>query len=63
MISDAYIDDFVAILTSSVANEAFQALIELICELRLPINLEKIILPCKALTCLGIHIDLETKTS
>ena len=58
----AYIDDFVAILPSNMANEAFQALYELIRELGLPINLDKMIPPCKALTCLGIYIDLEAKT-
>ena len=49
-----YIDDFVAILPSNVATEAFQ--------LGLPINPDKVIPPCKALTCLGIHINLEIKT-
>ena len=58
----AYIDDFVAILPSDVATEAFQALYDLIRELGLPINPDKVIPPCKALTCLGIHINLETKT-
>ena len=58
----AYIDDFVAVLPSDVATEAFQALYGLICELGLPINLDKVIPPCKALTCLGIHINLETRT-
>ena len=58
----AYIDDFVAILPSDVATEAFQALYELICELGLPINPDKVIPPCKALTCLGIQINLKTRT-
>ena len=58
----AYIDGFIAILPSDVATEAFQALYELICELGLPINPDKVIPPSKALPCLGIHINLETRT-
>ena len=52
----AYIDDFVSILPSSVADEAFQAFSELIQKIGLSI------IPCKAL-CLSIHTDLNIKTS
>ena len=52
----AYIDEFVAVVCS------FQALYELICELGLPINPDKMIPPCKAFTCLGIYINPEVLT-
>ena len=42
----AYIDGFVAILPCNMAHEAFQALCELIRELGLPINPEKMTSPC-----------------
>ena len=46
-----------------MADEALQALSELIHELGLCINSNIIkSISCKTLTCLGIHIDLNTKT-
>ena len=54
----AYIDDFVAVSPTHLSCEAFCALSDLIRRLGLPMNEDKRSPPCKALTCLGINIDL-----
>ena len=53
-----YIDDFVVVSPTHLSSEAFRALSDLIQKLGLPMNKDKRNPPCKALTCLGIHIDL-----
>ena len=54
----SYIDDFVAVSPTHLSSKAFCALSDLIHRLGLPMNEDKRSPPCKALTCLGIHIDL-----
>ena len=54
----AYIYDFVGVSPTHLSSEAFCALSDLIHRLGLPINEDKRSPPCKALTCLVIHIDL-----
>ena len=56
----AYIDDFVAVSTVHQSDRAFQALSHLIHKLGLSMNEGNRKPPCKALTCLGININLTT---
>ena len=56
----AYIDDFVAVSPIHQSDEAFCALSHLIYRLDLLVNENKRNSPCKALTRLGINIDLTT---
>ena len=58
----AYIDDFVMDSNADDAEHHFQALSNLLDELGLPMDPDKRKPPCRALTCLGIHIDLHNNT-
>ena len=58
----AYIDDFVIVSNADEAEHHFQALSSLFNEQGLPMNPEKCKPPCRALTCLGIHIDINNNT-
>ena len=55
----AYIDDFVIVSNADDPEHHFQALSSLFNELELPTNPEKCKPPCRALSCLGIHIDID----
>ena len=54
-----YIDDYIAVVPKHKANHAFQRLCEVLNELGLPINRDKLTPPTKCLTCLGIDFDIE----
>ena len=54
----AYIDDYIIISSEEEADRAFKQLSELLDELGLPMNPDKRVSPTKALTCLGINIDI-----
>ena len=54
----AYIDDYIIVSPREEADRAFKQLSELLDELGLPMNPDKRVSPTKALTCLGINIDI-----
>ena len=54
-----YIDDYIAVVPKHKANHAFRRLCEVLNELGLPINRDKLTPPTKHLTCLGIDFDIE----
>ena len=54
----AYIDDYIIVSSKEEADRAFKQLSELLDELGLPMNPDKRVSPTKALTCLGINIDI-----
>ena len=54
-----YIDDYIAVVPKSKADTAFRKLCEVLSELGLPINRDKLTPPTKRLTCLGIDFDIE----
>ena len=56
----AYIDDFFIVSTADGAEHHFQALLNLLDELGLPMDPEKRKPPFRAVACLGIHIDNNT---
>ena len=58
----AYIDDFIIVSNADDAERHFHALSNLLDELGLPMNPSKCTPPCRALTCLGIHIDIDKNT-
>ena len=58
----AYIDDYVIVVTKDTANLAFQDLWNLLLELGLPINETKLTPPSRALTCLGINVNVDTNS-
>ena len=58
----AYIDDFILINPKAKAQQAFDTLTDLLQELGLPMNNDKRSSSTRALTCLGICIDLNTHT-
>ena len=58
----AYIDDDVIISPKAIAQCHFDTLASILSQLGLPSNQEKQTLPCRALTCLGIKIDLDVNT-
>ena len=60
--SFAYIDDFILVNPKPKAKKAFDTLTDLLQELGLPMNDDKRTPPTRALTCLGIHIDLNKNT-
>ena len=57
-----YIDDYIAVIPRDRAQDAFQRLCDVLTELGLPMNQEKLTGPTKRMTCLGIHIDIDTNT-
>ena len=60
--SRCYIDDYIAVVPKSKAHTAFYRLCDLLNELGLPINSDKLIPPTKRLTCLGIEFNIENNT-
>ena len=58
----AYIDDYVIILPKATAQRHFDTLASILSQLGLPSNQEKQTPPCRALTCLGIKIDIDKNT-
>ena len=58
----AYIDDYIIIAPHETANQAFDELHQLLSDLGLPINKKKVSVPCRALTCLGICVNLDDNT-
>ena len=54
----AYIDDYIIVSSREEANKAFKQLPELLDELGLPMKPHKRVSPTKALSCLGINIDI-----
>ena len=58
----AYIDDFVGVCTRSKGKQHFKALYDLITDLGLPINPDKVDPPATELTCLGISINIDKST-
>ena len=57
-----YIDDNIAVVPKSKADAAFHRVCELLNELGLPVNIDKLTAPTKRLTCLGIDFDIESNT-
>ena len=57
-----YIDDYIAVVPKSMAHAAFTRLCDVLNELGLPINHDKLTPPTKALTCLGIEFNIENNT-
>ena len=58
----AYIDDYIIIAPPETANQAFDDLYQLLNDLGLPINNKNVSAPCRALTCLGICVNLDSNT-
>ena len=57
-----YIDDYVAVATRYEADQYFDRLCDLLQDLGLPINQDKLTPPTKCLTVLGIQIDIQANT-
>ena len=57
-----YIDDYTVVTSELKATEQFGLLCDLLQELGLPLNANKVTPPTKRLTCLGIDIDIENNT-
>ena len=58
----ACINDYVIVATRDRANLAFQDLLHLLLELGLSISKTKLTPPSRALTCLGINVNVDTYT-
>ena len=58
----AYIDDYGIISPKATAQHHFDTLASILSQLGLPSNQDKQTPPCRALTCLGIKIDLDDNT-
>ena len=58
----AYIDDYVVVAPRDRAYGFFDALVNLLQELDLPMNADKKTLPAEVITCLGIQIDIPKAT-
>ena len=58
----AYIDDYILIGSKEATQAAFLDLSALLTKLGLPMNSDKRTPPTRALTCLGIHIDIAANT-
>ena len=58
----AYIDDYIGVAPASSAESQFQFLSDLLTRLGLPMNPDKRVPPSKALTCLGIRIDINASS-
>ena len=57
-----YIDDYIVVASKSKAAGQFTLLCDLLKDLGLPLNQDKVTPPTKKLTCLGIDIDINTNT-
>ena len=57
-----YIDDYIVVAPKSKADAQFATLCELLKDLGLPLNRDKVTPPTKKLGCLGIDIDINTNT-
>ena len=57
-----YIDEYIVVTSKSKAAEQFEMLCDLLHELGLPLNKNKLTPPSKQLTCLGIDIDINNNT-
>ena len=57
-----YIDDYIVVTSKSKASEQFTMLCDLLDELGLPMNKNKLTPPSKRITCLGIDIDIDNNT-
>ena len=57
-----YIDDIFACVPAERAEEVFERVEQLILELGLPINGEKVVRPADSMTCVGIEVDAQKKT-
>ena len=57
-----YIDDLFACAEESEADYVFRRMYELIEQLGLPINPDKVVSPTTIMTCMGIRVDAENKT-
>ena len=58
-----YFDDYVAVATWHEVEQYFNQLCDLLQELGLPMNLDKVTSPTKCLTFLGIEIDIQANTN
>ena len=58
----AYIDDFVGVCTRSKGQQYCKALYDLIMDLGLPLNPDKVDPPTVELTCLGISTNIGNST-
>ena len=57
-----YIDDYIAVVPKTKADEKFKYVCDLLSELGLPLNYDKLTPPTKRLTCLGIDINIDNNT-
>ena len=57
--TDHYIDDYIVVTSKSKASEQFAMLCDLLDELGLPMNKDKLTPPSKRITCRGIDIDID----
>ena len=57
-----YIDDYIVVTSKSKAFDQFAMLCDLLQELGLPMNGDKLTPPSKRITCLGIDIDIDNNT-
>ena len=55
-----YLDDYVGVAPPTLANSHFQALLNILKYVGLPINMKKVEQPSNQITCLGIQIDSYT---
>ena len=58
----AYTDDYIIFASPETVTQAFDELFQLLQDLGLPINHKKVNPSCRALTCLGICVDLDKNT-
>ena len=58
----AYIDDYIGIAPANDTQSQFHFLSDLLARLGLPMNPDKRVPPCKALTCLGIRVDISASS-
>ena len=58
----AYIDDYIIVSSKAHTERALHELTALLTELGLPMNSDKRPPPTKALTCLGVRIDIANNT-
>ena len=54
-----YIDDYIAVVPKTKADDKFKHVCDLLTELGLPLNYDKLTPPTKRLTCLGIDINID----
>ena len=57
-----YIDDYIAVVPKTKAEDKFKHVCDLLTELGLPLNYDKLTPPTKRLTCLGIDINIDNNT-